>query len=397
MLLNTQRFVAACARLGLDGLVATSKENVYYASEYLGFGQWLIPGTQAYVVLAAGRIPAPRVVCSRGDADMALEAPLGPDRYETFGTFYYEEGEGRLEEALTPLRILGREREPHANNIAALVAALRAEGLTRGRIGVDERGLLPGLWEQLRDQLPEAELVPAFDAWSEIRQVKTPDEIRRLTRATEITERAIRASLDAAYEGMTEAEMARIFDGSEVVDGGRPMFTVIGFGQHGASPNAVAGQRKLQKGDLIRFDVGCLYDYYWSDISRTACFGEPTREQCQRYAAILEGELRGIEALRSGATAEQVYEQTMQATRDAGLPHYRRHHVGHGIGIFAYDPPTLSPGNQTVLEPNMVFEVETPYYELGWGGVQVEDTTLVTEAGGRRLTDMPNDLIVVGD
>ena len=396
MLLNVERYKAVCARRGLDGLIATSKENVYYASQYLGFSQWLIPSTQAYTVSTVANPAAPRVVCSRGDADMALEAPLPTDRYEMFGTFYYEEGPGQLEQTYAALRVLGRERDPHANSIDALVTAVRAEGLCAGRIGLDERGLLPGAWDQIAAKLPNAQLAPAYDVWAEIRMVKTPEEIRRLTEATRATERAIDAALAAAHEGISEAEMARVFDASEVADGARPTFTVIGFGQHGASPNAVAGQRKLQKGDLIRFDVGCTYELYWSDIARTASFGEPTAEQRKRYAAILAGELHGIEVLKAGVTAGEVFEATMRATREAGLPHYRRHHVGHGIGVMVYDPPLLAAGNVTILEPGMVFEVETPYYELGFGGVQVEDTTLVTETGGKRLTETPNDLIVVG-
>ncbi len=34
----------------------------------------------------------------------------------------------------------------------------------------------------------------------------------------------------------------------------------------------------------------------------------------------------------------------------------------------------------------MVFCVETPYYEQGWGGVQVEDAVEVTASGPRLLT-----------
>lgn len=396
MLLNTERFASVCERRGLDGLVASSKENVYYASEYVGFSQWLIPSTQAYVVLASGTSPSPRVVCGRGDADMAIEAPLDPARYELYGTFYYEHQQAPIEPRLAALKTLGLDHPTHANNVDALVAAIRAEGLAEARVGLDERGLLPGVWDHVAAQLPKATLVPGFDAWAEVRMVKTSEEIRRLTEATRITERAIQVALDAAHEGMSEADMARIFDGSEVADGGRPTFTVIGFGQHAASPNAVAGQRRLQKGDLIRFDVGCTYELYWTDISRTACFGEPTPEQRRKYAAILEGEQCGIRALRAGATSDQVFQETMRATRDAGLPGYRRHHVGHGIGIFVYDPPLLQRDNQTTLEAGMVFEVETPYYELGFGGLQVEDTTLCTDSGGQRLTDTPNDLIVVG-
>jgi Xaa-Pro aminopeptidase len=86
----------------------------------------------------------------------------------------------------------------------------------------------------------------------------------------------------------------------------------------------------------------------------------------------------------------------VRATRAAGIPHYQRHHVGHGIGLEPYDPPTIAPGSDTALEPGMVFCVETPYYEHGWGGVQVEDAVEVTAAGARLLTRSSRELQLVG-
>ena len=44
----------------------------------------------------------------------------------------------------------------------------------------------------------------------------------------------------------------------------------------------------------------------------------------------------------------------------------------------------------------MVFCVETPYYEHGWGGVQVEDAVEITSSGARTLTRSSQDLAVVG-
>ena len=44
----------------------------------------------------------------------------------------------------------------------------------------------------------------------------------------------------------------------------------------------------------------------------------------------------------------------------------------------------------------MVFCVETPYYEHGWGGVQVEDAVEVTAAGARMLTRSSRELALVG-
>jgi Xaa-Pro aminopeptidase len=63
--------------------------------------------------------------------------------------------------------------------------------------------------------------------------------------------------------------------------------------------------------------------------------------------------------------------------------------VGHGIGIEVYDPPLVTPTADTVIEKNMVFCIETPYYELGFGGLQVEEVVQVTENGTEIFSERP--------
>jgi len=55
----------------------------------------------------------------------------------------------------------------------------------------------------------------------------------------------------------------------------------------------------------------------------------------------------------------------------------------------------LNPANETLIEPGMVFCLETPYYELGWGGMMCEDTVIVTEDGHRRFTISDRELQVI--
>src|SRR5439155_1592661 len=148
----------------------------------------------------------------------------------------------------------------------------------------------------------------------------------------------------------------------------------------------------LREGDIIRFDIGCRSDGYRSDIARTAIFGEVSAKQRDYYHAILEGEERAIEQVRAGVPANEIFRTAVAATREAGIAHYRRHHVGHGIGLDVYDLPILNDTTVTPLETGMVLEVETPYYELGFGGLQVEDTILVTDAGHQRLTGSSSQL-----
>jgi Xaa-Pro aminopeptidase len=76
-----------------------------------------------------------------------------------------------------------------------------------------------------------------------------------------------------------------------------------------------------------------------------------------------------------------------------GIPHYERHHCGHGIGLQIYDPPSISANSDQRLEEGMVLCVETPYYEIGKYGLQIEDTVVIVADGIRRLAHTSNKLI----
>ena len=81
--------------------------------------------------------------------------------------------------------------------------------------------------------------------------------------------------------------------------------------------------------------------------------------------------------------------------RSEGIPHFDRAHIGHGIGCEFYELPSLCADESMTIEPGMVINVETPYYEVGWGGIQLEDTLVVREDGVEFLSDLPVALNVV--
>ncbi len=99
--------------------------------------------------------------------------------------------------------------------------------------------------------------------------------------------------------------------------------------------------------------------------------------------------------MKPGVPVSKIFEIAMKVTRDAGMPHYQRNHVGHGIGLEPYDPPTINAAGDTVLQPGMVFCVETPYYEHPWGGVQLEDAVEITATGVRQLTTSSQELQII--
>jgi len=238
--------------------------------------------------------------------------------------------------------------------------------------------------------------VPAYAHFRTARTIKSAEEVRRLERAALIAEDGVAAILGMLKVGVTEREAAMVFEGEVVRRGAQPFFTVVTMGHRAALADVYASDAALKAGDLIRFDLGCVYQGYRSDISRTAVLGAPTEKQLRYYNAARDGEKAAIAAMKPGVPVNQIFETAMRVTRDNGMPHYERHHVGHGIGLEPYDPPTINAAAGMPLEPGMVFCVETPYYEHGWGGVQVEDAVEITATGVRKLTQSSQELAILG-
>ena len=165
--------------------------------------------------------------------------------------------------------------------------------------------------------------------------------------------------------------------------------------------NAVAGQRQpdrtpLRKGDTIWFDTGAIYQGYWSDIARIFSLGEPSPRAQKIYAAMLAGENAGIAKTQVGMTGAELFDITIQASREAGHPEYRRHHVGHGIGSEVYEAPLLNPNSLDVIEEGDVINIETPYYEFGLGALHVEDPYVVSADGDHEiLTTLGRELHIL--
>jgi Xaa-Pro aminopeptidase len=279
----------------------------------------------------------------------------------------------------------------------ALGMAVEEAGLARGKIAVDELGLLPGHWEELRKKVPHATLVPGASLFTRIRAVKTPEEVSRLRTAAQITERSIQAALRCVREGITEKALAVPFHQQGILEESWPVLGCIGFGTRSAMPNVQPSDTCLRRGDVIRFDVGGRYKHYRADIARIAVFGMPAQRVARYHNALHAGVRAGLGMIKPGVKASDVFKTVMATVQGEGIPHYRRSHVGHGIGLDGYDLPHLTESSADVIEEGMVMCVETPYYELGWCGLQVEDTIVVTAHGIESFMKTDGRLIEVHD
>lgn len=374
---------------GLDALVATTPENLRYVTGFHSIAHGMFRGIELYAVFT--RQGTGLVVPFIDTAGVAADG-VTPDRVATYGKFFFEYAP---DPGPVGRRIRDLTQAPAASPADALATVLGDLGVLGKRIGLDEGNVWPQTWQRLAERLAGSSLVPAYQFFRQARMIKSPAEVERLARAAHIAEAGVAAVLGMLRAGATERDAVRVFEEEVVRLGAAPLFTVATIGERAALADVNPADRAMRPGDVIRFDLGCTWQGYRSDIARTAVLGPPSEKQARYYGAALAGEKAAIEAMKPGVPVSRIFEVAMRVTREAGIPHYQRHHVGHGIGLEPYDPPTVNAATDVALEPGMVLCIETPYYEHGWGGVQVEDLVEVTADGARRLTRSSQDLHVI--
>jgi Xaa-Pro aminopeptidase len=382
------RLTATLEREGLGAFIATSAENVFYMTGFRSLNHAIFRAQQFAVWTPRGvALVVPAV-----DVPHIMEEATAVDRVVGFGGFVCS-----YADALGPGEQKIREwTEPRAPSPGhALGIALEALGVRDGRIGLDESNLTPAAWERLTTRLSGYTVVPAAAALLTARRVKSPYEIECLGRALGIAEEALNAVMQIIKPGVTEREAAALYQ-TEVLKRDAGLYpSSIAFGERTWISLPPPTERALKMGELLKLDVGAIFKGYYSSVARTAVMGEPNPRQLAAAEAVQAGLGAGIDAVKPRATGGQVYDAVMTATREAGLPAFQRGHVGHAIGLEPYERPKLDAGKATTLEAGEVLRIEVPHLEIGWGGVALRDTVLVTTTGSRVLNRSARGLVVL--
>jgi len=394
MLRDQQRIQAVFSQHHLKALVASTAENIRYLTDYDTPALFIYRYPGAYAVALPDEDPV--LIIHVSGLEYLVERPVTTRNVRTAGTYFVgRRGGAPLSPAEERLQAL-RASCPHSPSAEeALLAVLREAGADAGAVGVDEQGMAPATWRTLAQRLPGATLVEAGTMLADIRRVKTPDEIALIREATAINERAAARAFAAVREGIPERALEEVFRSEIARAGSVPGHWETTVGSR-SSGSFHAGPYPVRPGNLIRSDSSCRLRGYWSDIGRTRVLGVSRPEHRRTYEALQIGQAATVKAVRPGVRVGDLFAVAVDTIRRAGLPEYRRHHVGHGIGLEMYEAPLLAEGSDARLEAGMVVNVETPYYESGFGGFQVEDTVLVTETGAELLTAADRSLATVG-
>lgn len=280
----------------------------------------------------------------------------------------------------------------------SLKGVLEEYGLRR--VGFESEHMSYRQAARWQEEIPGVTWVPVEQQVEALRAVKSPAELELMRRAVAIADQAFSYILPLLRPGVTEKEVAwRLEVFMREHDAERLAFDVIvASGPNAALPHVAPTDRRLQPGDTVILDFGCVYGGYHSDMTRTVVVG-PTVEPRARevYQLVLEAQQAGLKAVRPGLTGKEVDAAARQVIERAGLGDCFGHGLGHGVGLEVHESiPRLSRISETVLQPGMVTSVEPGVYIPGWGGVRIEDLVVVTETGCEVLTSSPKELIVVG-
>jgi Xaa-Pro aminopeptidase len=357
------RVASAAAERGIDALLVTPSEDYAYL---LGYSAPAMERLTCLVIPADG---APVLVLPR------LEEPLARHELGDLG--------GDLE----------IEPWDETDDPIQLVRSLVGGAL---RVAVQDQ-----MWARfalrLRAALDPAELVTAGPTMSELRSVKSPEEIDLLRAAAIAADRAMEAIVAEPLAGRVESEVSRRIRELLIQAGHDDAgFAIVASGPNSASPHHAAGTRRIDAGDAIVLDIGGKRSGYASDTSRTAFVGDPPAEFVELFNVLREAQSAACDAVRPGITGAELDAVARGIITDAGYGAAFLHRTGHGIGRETHEEPYIVASNDAPLVEGNAFSVEPGIYIRDRWGARIEDIVICTAEGGERLNTTSTELRIVG-
>jgi Xaa-Pro aminopeptidase len=339
---------------GLDGLLVTNFTNVTYLTGFTGDDSYLL-------LTRAG------------------EAVISDQRYTT-----------QLEEECPELDLA--IRAPGTKMLDFTAKTVEKAGLTR--LGVEAESMTLSLRDALAKALPKVEFVPTSGWVEELRLFKDKAEIDRIRKACELGRRAFEVVRAKLTPEMTEQQVSNELEYQARQFGAKRMSfeTIVAVGPRAALPHARPTSRRIGESDFTLIDWGVDEGQYMSDLTRVLATAKISPKLRKLYGVVLKAQLAGIEAVRPGATCEQVDRAARAVIENAGYGKQFGHGLGHGIGLEIHEAPRLAQGQERELKPGMVVTIEPGVYFPGWGGIRIEDDVLVTRSGHEVLTSVPKEL-----
>ena len=230
------------------------------------------------------------------------------------------------------------------------------------------------------------DLVPTKYLIEKIRQIKDERELDKIITSNKLVSEVFDLLPSYFQEGQTEQELAwfieKFFREKGALELAFP--SIVAFGQNAAKPHALPSARKLKKNEVILIDIGCRFQDYCSDQTRTFWFGDkPSTDFTFNFNLVVKAQEKAINFIQPGREIREAYFLVKDFFKSYGVDQYFTHALGHGIGLDTHELPSITPKNENKFEPGMVITIEPGLYYPEWGGIRQEYMVLVTEKGAR--------------
>ena len=261
----------------------------------------------------------------------------------------------------------------------------------------------------------------------DMRLHKTPEEVKLMQRAADISAEAHVLAMKKTRPGMNEFQVESLIEAYMRENGasGVAYNSIIGGGENATILHYVENNRPLNDGDLLLVDAGAEYQGYAADITRTfPVNGKYTQPQREVYDVVLDVQLKCVEYTKLGNTVKgrQEYSielltegmkklgllkgKTQELIKKKAYMKYYMHGVGHYLGMDVHDAGRYftdqTAKNSRPFAPGMVLTVEPGLYippddrsapaKYRGIGIRIEDDVVVTDNGNINLTaKVPKD------
>ena len=247
----------------------------------------------------------------------------------------------------------------------------------------------------LKERLKVKDLVPLKDELARLRRIKTKEEIACMRQAEHIGDLAFEEVLHHIRPGVTEMEIAAKLEYIMKLNGADKLSfeTIVASGVNSSKPHAEPSNRKIEKGDFVTMDFGCVYKGYCSDMTRTVVVGKANKKQKEIYSTVLKAQLAVLDMLTPGLRGKDYDTVARTIIYEAGYEGCFGHGLGHSVGLEIHENPRFSMLEEDIIEPGMIMTVEPGIYIPDFGGVRIEDMVVITEESHENFAHSSKELI----
>ncbi len=255
---------------------------------------------------------------------------------------------------------------------------------------------------QLTKQLPNATFIDGTNLVNWIRIVKSDTEIKLIERAATIVSETMVKGIERIQAGVRECDvvadiMHKQISGTEEFGGDyTSIVPLLPSGEKTSACHLTWTDETYKEGDPVILELAGCYQRYHAPLARTLVIGQPTQEMAELADVVIEGIEEALDVVKPGVTCEEVEAAWQKSIKKRGFQKESR--IGYSTGL-NYPPDwgehtaSLRPGDQTVMEQNMVFHM-IPGIWFDTYGVEISETFKVTKTGVEVLANVDRKLFI---